>query len=120
MRASSLSDDRVIRLVSTYFVPVHVSRDNYLFDAPDPAIQRELGRIDADRQAKKMEGGIVAVYVLDPDGAVIASITVQQAFYPDKFVAFLEKVVADNKLLARQVVEVKITVSEPPPHRRCK
>ena len=37
MRASSLSDERAIRLVSQYFVPVHVSRDNYLLDVPDRA-----------------------------------------------------------------------------------
>jgi len=120
MRASSLSDDRVIRLVSAYFVPVHVSRDNYLLSAPDADTLRELDRIDRERKAKKLEGGIVAVYILNPDGSVIASIAVQQAFYPDKFAAFLNKVVADNKLEPRLPEDVKKSAAEAPPPRRPK
>src|SRR5262249_25029394 len=101
-----------------HFVPVHVSRDHYLDAAPDAATQRELDRIDAERKAKKLEGGIVAVYVLAPDGAVIASIPVQKAFYPDKFLDFLDKTIADHKLQPRQPEDARKTAAEAPPPRR--
>ena len=41
--------------------------------------------------------GVPALAVLDSDGTVRTLIPVQQAYYPDKFVAFLEKVIADVK-----------------------
>jgi hypothetical protein len=118
MRASSFSDERVIRLVSSYFVPVHVSRDNYQSEAPNLATQAELNRIDTERKAKKFEGGAVAVYILDPDGSVTATIPVQQAYYPDKFVAFLEQQVKDRKLEPRRAEDVRKTTAEAPPPRR--
>jgi hypothetical protein len=118
MRASSLSDERVIRLVSSYFVPVHVSRDNYLMPTPDAATNRELQRIDAERRLKRLEGGIVAVYILDPDGTVRASIPVQQAYYPDRFVVFLEKVIAEVSAEPRRPEDVRRTAATPPPPPR--
>ena len=113
MRASSFSDDRVIRLVSTYFVPVHVSRDNYLLPAADAATNRELQRIDAERRLKHFEGGIVAVYILDPDGTVRATMPVQQAYYPDRFVTFLDRVIADSKAEPRRLEDVRRSAAVP-------
>jgi hypothetical protein len=118
MRTSSFSDDRVIRLVSTYFVPVHVSRDCYLQEKPDFATQAELNRIDTERKAKKMEGGAVAIYILQPDGTVLTTIPVQQAYFPDKFLDFLERVVRENKFEPRRPEDVRKTTAEAAPPRR--
>jgi hypothetical protein len=118
MRASSFSDERVIRLVSRYFVPVSVSRDNYLMPAADAATTRELQRIDAERRSKHFEGGIVAVYILDSKGTVRATMPVQQAYYPDRFVAFLEKVIADLEARPRRPEDVLQTTAPPAPARR--
>jgi hypothetical protein len=114
MRASSFSDERVIKLVSSCFVPVHVSRDNYLMPTPDLATNRELQRIDAERRTKHFEGGIVAVYILDPEGTVRATMAVQQAYYPDRFVTFLEKVIADLKPEARRPEDMRRTAAPHP------
>jgi hypothetical protein len=118
MRASSFSDERVIRLVSGYFVPVSVSRDNYLMPAADAATTRELQRIDAERRSKHFEGGIVAVYILDSKGTVRATMPVQQAYYPDRFVAFLEKVIADLEARPRREEDVRQTTAPPAPLQR--
>ena len=102
----------VIRLVSSHFVPgPRLACDNYLMTAPDDATSRELQRIDADRRSKHLEGGIVAVYILNPDGNVRASIPVQQAYYPDRFVTFLEKVIADSKAEPRRPEDVRRTTA---------
>jgi hypothetical protein len=41
MRVSSLSDEKVINLLTKYFIPVWVSRDHYQLAAPSDAEKDE-------------------------------------------------------------------------------
>ncbi len=117
MRVSSLSDDRVIRLVSKYFVPVWHSRDNYQMGEPAKEEQEEILRIDRDKKKHNLEGGNVCVYLLLPDGAVVASLPVQRASNPDNLVPFLEKFIAAEKLTPRDADAAKAVAGMREPAR---
>src|SRR5437773_2383485 len=101
MRVSSLSDDRVIALVSRHFVPGWLSRDRYQMEKPAREEQDLVARIDADRLRKKLEGGAVCVYIVSGEGSVLATLPVQKASKPDLLITFLKKVVAAQKLTPR-------------------
>jgi hypothetical protein len=113
MRVSSLSDARVIGLVGKYFVPAWVSRDAYQLDARSKAEQAELERIDGDRRRRGLEGGTVCVFVLDPDGRVIATQRVQLAYKPENLVPFLEKIIADKHLTPRSAESIRASTAQP-------
>src|SRR5450755_2651063 len=115
MRVSSLSDDKVIDLLTKYFIPVWVSRDHYQLAAPSDSEQDELQRIDRDRAHRGLEGGTVCVYVLAPDGAVSATMKVHNAWKPESLVPFLQKVVDDQKLEPRSADAVRATTAAPRP-----
>jgi hypothetical protein len=100
MRVSSLSNERVIALVSKYFVPAWASRDGYQL-ANSRAEREELLRIDRERRHRGLEGGNVCVYILDPDGALATTLPVQRASKPENLVPFLEKIIADRHLEPR-------------------
>jgi hypothetical protein len=101
MRVSSLSDDRVIELVSRHFVPAWISRDRYQLDKIDREEQDLVARIDASRRQQKLEGGAVCVYIATSSGKVLATLPVQKASKPDLLVPFLKKIIADEKLKPR-------------------
>jgi hypothetical protein len=107
MRVSSLSDERIISLVSRYFVPVWISRDRYQLDPPSKAERELLARIDADRHRKRLEGGSVCVYIVTADGEALATMTVQRAWKPEVLAPFLRKFVTDRKLNEREEKVVK-------------
>src|SRR3954470_1958974 len=120
MRVSSLSDERVIALVSRYFVPAWLSRDHYHADQITPAERDEVLRMDRDRAQRGLKGGSVCVYILAPDGAVLATMPVQQAHKPENLVPFLERVVAEQKLSPRSAEAAKATAAPPRPPVRPK
>jgi hypothetical protein len=111
MRVSSLSDERIIDLVSRHFIPVWVSRDAYQRSPPDRAERDLLAHIDADRHRKRFEGGTVCVYVVTPDGDALATMTVQRACKPDLLAPFLKKIIADEKLSPRDGAAVKASAA---------
>lgn len=114
MRVSSLSDARVIALISKYFVPAWVSRDDYQLDPRGKEAAAELERIDADRHKRGLEGGTVCVFVLDPDGGVRATLPVQKASKPANLIPLLEKIVADTKATPRDAEAIMATAAQPP------
>jgi hypothetical protein len=114
MRVSSLSDERVIGLLSKYFVPAWVSRDNYQLDPRNKEEQAELERIDRDRAKRRLPGGTVCVFVLDPNGDVLATMPVQQAYKPENLIPLLEKIIADRKLSPRGVEAIRTSAARPP------
>jgi hypothetical protein len=107
MRVSSLSDDRIISLVSRYFVPVWLSRDRYQMGKANRAEEALVARIDASRQRQRFEGGSVCVYITAADGEVLATLPVQKASKPELLVPFLRKVVDAEKLAPRKPAAVK-------------
>src|SRR5687768_3484885 len=115
MRVSSLSDRRIIDLVSSYFVPTWLSRDRYQLGKIEKEEQEFLARIDTSRRKKKLEGGAVCVYLVAGSGEVLATLTVQKAWKPDLLLAFLKKAIADEKLKPRRAADVKpAAVAETP------
>lgn len=101
MRVSSLSDARILALVSRYFVPVWLSRDHYQLRPPDRDEQALVARIDADRRRKRLPGGAVCVYVVRADGTVLDTLPVQKASKPELLAPFLRQIVVDQELSPR-------------------
>ena len=100
MRVSSLSDRRVIELISKYFVPAWVSRDFYQLDGDNNDEKAEVARLDGERRKRGLEGGTVCVFIVAPNGDVLATQRVQLAFKPENLIPFLQKIIADQKLKA--------------------
>src|SRR5437660_7634481 len=113
MRVSSLSDDRVIRLISTYFVPAWLSRDYYQLGEPGRAEREAVDRVDRTKRERGLPGGSVCVYLLNPEGSTLATLPVQQAWTPSKLVAFLEKFIADRKARPRDPEAVTASAAKP-------
>src|SRR6516164_8718777 len=111
MRVSSLSDERVIALLTKYFVPAWVSRDDYQLDPRGKDEQAELERIDGERHRRGLEGGTVCVFVLDSDGSVLATQRVQLAYKPENLVPFLDKIIADKKLTPRDAEAIRASTA---------
>lgn len=115
MRVSSLSDDRIIKLVTSHFIPTWLSRDRYQMDKPDRDEVAFVRKLDTDRLKKKFVGGAVCVYLVTADGSVLAALPVQKASKPGELAPFLEKVIADEKLTKRDAERAKATAAPPPP-----
>lgn len=113
MRVSSLSDERVIGLVSRYFVPVWFSRDFYQLGRPERAEQEEIDRIDRDQARRGLKGGNVCVFLLDAGGAVRATLPVPRATDPDNLVPFLKDFVQQHHLEPRDAKAVRETTAPP-------
>ncbi|HWG42887.1 MAG TPA: hypothetical protein VN688_08890 [Gemmataceae bacterium] len=113
MRVSSLSDARVIGLLTKYFVPAWVSRDAYQLEPRSEAERAELERIDHERSKRKLEGGTVCVFVLDADGGVLATQRVQRAYKPENLIPFLEKIIADKHLKPRAAESIRASTAVP-------
>ena len=112
MRASSLSDKRVIDMISRYFVPVWLSRDNYQKDPRSKAEAAEIHRIDVDKQKRGLKGGTVCVYLIAPDGAVRATMPVQQAYKADNLLPFLKEFIEKEKLEPRDAEAVQASAAK--------
>jgi hypothetical protein len=113
MRVSSLSDARIIRLISKYFVPVWVSRDDYQMEERSKEEKAELDRLDRERRRRGMEGGNVCVFIVAPNGDVLATQRVQLAYKPAEHLAFLQKVIADYKPEARDAEAIRASAAKP-------
>src|SRR5262245_39832269 len=113
MRVSSLSDERIIDLISRHFVPVWISRDRYQMEKMEREELLLLGKIDQSRLTKKLEGGAVCVYVARTSGEVIATLIVHKACKPDLLSAFLKKIIADEKIKPKKAEKVEKKVEEP-------
>src|SRR6516162_3625467 len=119
MRASSLSDARVVELVSKYFVPVLYSRDHYQLESEPKALRDEIRRMDVDVARRGLKGGNVCVFIMDPDGTVLATMPVQKANNPKNLVPFLEKLIEKEKFKPRkaEAVEASKAVAALAPHK---
>lgn len=99
MRASSLSNGKVISLLNGYFVPVYVSNEDYRPKGDAPADEKaERNRIWQEAAKAGLSSGTVHVYILDPDGKVIDSQHVATASKVDQLTGMLERTVDRLKL----------------------
>jgi hypothetical protein len=94
MRASSLSNERVIGLLARYFVPVWISNDDYQLVKKSQTDAEELRRIRQTSERLGMEVGQVTVYLVHPDGMPLATSLVDHVTEPEGLYAMLQKVVA--------------------------
>jgi hypothetical protein len=112
MRVSSLSDPRVIDTITKYFVPVWLSRDDYQREKRSGDEQAELERLDAERARRKMEGGAVCVFLVAPNGDVLATQRVQKAYKAENLLPLLQKIVEEQKLQPRDPEAIRASAAE--------
>ncbi|HLJ91684.1 MAG TPA: hypothetical protein VKU02_00690 [Gemmataceae bacterium] len=117
MRASSLSDAKVISLLNRYFVPVFVSsEDDAHWGTGDPAEKAEYGRIYTEASKAGLSTGTVHVYILNPQGHPIDSLHVAQACQPEHLIPLLERAVQSLKPRPGAPVVKPGSLSAPPKH----
>jgi hypothetical protein len=124
MRASSLSNAKVIDLLNHYFVPIQVDerfyKHNDSVSAEEKAAQRRIFedfyRLDRDRRKNGKPGlsvGTVHAYVLTADGKPFDSLHVAEA-KPERVTAMLQKAIETLKPSKGQpVVEAKSQLQAP-------
>jgi hypothetical protein len=114
MRVSSLSNPKVAEEISRYFVPTWVSRDDYAAREPRSKEEKaELLRIDRERVKRGMKGGNVCVFIIAPNGDVLATQPVQIASNPEKHLEFLRKIIEDYKMTPRDEEAIRDTAAKP-------
>src|SRR5437879_2983425 len=98
MRASSLSDAKVITLLNRYFVPVYVSNDDAADWGTGPLEEKaEYQRIYVETVKAGLSSGTVHVYLLTPDGHPFDSLHVAEAYKPERLLPMLERAVQKRK-----------------------
>lgn len=101
MRASSLSNKQVIELLTQYFIPVFVAKDDSRQVQPSKADLDEVLRISRECRDRNLPAGSVCAYIIHPDGSVLATQMVQQASKPENLVPLLKDIIAKEKLSPR-------------------
>lgn len=115
MRVGPLSNDKIIDLLSKYFVPVWLSNDHFQMAEPSDAERREVERIYHERVRRHLNSGTVCVVVLDPDGGVSTSLDLHKASRPEVLLPFLQKIVDDGKIGPRSAETIRATTAAPRP-----
>jgi hypothetical protein len=117
MRASSLSDAKVIALLNRYFVPVYVSREDVAdWGNGPPEEKAEHQRIYLEAVKAGLSTGTVHVYILTPDGHPIDSLHVAEACKPEQLIPLLERTVQKLKPRPGDPVVKPAIQSRPPEH----
>src|SRR5262245_4489029 len=101
MRAGPLSDDKVIDLLNSYFVPVYIANEEYTRDgSASPAEKATRARMltEAWKGGDRKGTGIfmasdAACYVMGPDGHVIDALRLPDCLENQKVIAMLQGVV---------------------------
>ncbi|HTE19837.1 MAG TPA: hypothetical protein VK689_15845, partial [Armatimonadota bacterium] len=89
-----LSNTEIITRLNRYFVPVYLANEDYREGGSAPAEEKaELRRIHAEGHAAKLSVGTVHAYVLAPDGRLLDSMHVAEAFKVQKLLAMLDRTV---------------------------
>ena len=115
MRAGPLSDEKVIKLLNAYFVPVYVSNEEYRDDGAAPPEERKVyTQIYHEAIQQKRHNGTVCVYLVAPDGKGFDSLIVSDAAQPGRLQKMLEAAVDRLKTKEGKPV-IKPTPQAPPP-----
>jgi hypothetical protein len=122
MRAGSLSEDRVLALLSTSFVPVMLSVDSYDGKQHDKATKQEYERIRQEARTRKLSHGAVCVYLLRPNGELFASLDVTKASRPNELLPLLQRCVTELNTRPREAAAVRASAAPraSPPRARAK
>lgn len=91
LRAGALSNERVIDLLNSRFVSVHVSLDAYQQGAAPLEERTALQHILDEAQKAKLGVRFTQVYVLAPDGSPIDALRVRDADKQGNLALFLER-----------------------------
>src|SRR2546421_8024806 len=117
MRASSLSDPKVITLLNRYFVPVYVSTEQ---DGPGgsapPEERAEYSRIYREALNAQLSPSTVNAYVLTLDGHPLDSMHVKDAYKPENLIPMLEKAVRKLQTPPGTPLIPPAPQSQPPAH----
>ena len=113
MRVGPLSNDKIIDLLSKYFVPVWLSNDHFQLTAPSDAEQQEVQRIYQERVRRRLDSGTVCVVILAPDGGVAATLNLHKASQTEILAPFLQQIVDDRKLAPRSAEVVRNMTAAP-------
>ena len=101
----SLSDDRVISLLNSSFVPVFTSNEDFRDNGAAPKEERQLLQsIHRDGHAKGLSVGSVHAYVVSPEGKLIDSLHTVEVSKPAALLAMLQKAAAALHVRAGQPV----------------
>jgi hypothetical protein len=101
MRASSFSSAKVISLLNSYFVPVHLSNQDHDEDGSAPAEEKaEKNRIYREALAAGLKAGSVCAYLIAPDGrpVAVAPLNENVAADPDRLAELMERVIRELKV----------------------
>jgi hypothetical protein len=99
MRASSLSNGKVIDLLNHFFIPVYLSNEDFAKGGGAPLAERtERQRIYKETLDAQRSAGSVHVYLVGPDGKAYDSMHVANAYKVEKLVPMLEAA-ADHYML---------------------
>ncbi|MCI0642591.1 MAG: hypothetical protein L0Y72_02765 [Gemmataceae bacterium] len=97
MRASSLSNGKVIELLNRYFIPVYLSNEDFTKEGSAPPEERkERQRIYRETLDAKRSAGSVHVYLVTPGGNAFDSMHVAEAYKVEKLVPMLEAAVKQH------------------------
>ncbi len=101
MRASSFSSAKVIRLLNSYFVPVHLSNQDHDEDGGAPPEEKAAkNRIYREALAAGLKAGSVCAYLVAPDGRPVAAAPLNEnvAADPDRLAELMERVTRELKV----------------------
>jgi hypothetical protein len=112
MRASSLSDDRVIRILTRSFVAAWSSNDDYAMSPKDQAEKDELRRVRQEATRLGLKHGQVCVFLIRPDGTPFDAMIVDQAMEPENLLPMLQH--AEGRLRPRPRTAQEIRALGPP------
>jgi hypothetical protein len=93
MRASSLSQPRVIEILSRYFIPIWMPSDEAGLSARGKTEAEEHARVQRLARERGLQTGMVYVYLLDAQGTPTDTMVVSRAAKPENLLPLLEKVV---------------------------
>jgi hypothetical protein len=117
LRASSLSDAKIISLLNRYFVPVYISDEDVAASGSASAREKlEYRRIYSEALKAGLSTGTVHVYILTPDGHPLDSLHVAKASQPEQLTALLERAIEKLKPTAGPPVVKPAVQSKPPAH----
>jgi len=109
VRTSSFSNREVIDLVSQYFVPVWVSRDDYGLEKKAGGERDEWLRIQSTAGRRGLSNGNVSVYLIDPEGIPFDSLIVSKAAVSENLLGLLKKAIQERNLQPRRPEAITAT-----------